>query len=468
MKVTHIMHAAILVETQGLRILSDPWWRGPCFGAQWWNCGTPYLEAVERADIDYVYISHGHHDHYHIGTLKLLNKSAKMLVSNQLDLADSLRAEGFTVIELEPDQDYDLGVGVSVRIIPTCNDDTLMVINDGNQVCMNLNDALHSAPRDVQDRFVSLLNRNWPTADYLFCGFGTASHFPNCYRIPDKDYVHSAILRQQYFNRQWVYLVESLKPKFAFPFAADVLFLEDNLRWVNEPVHNGERPTDVFKSANPGSKTKVYDIAPGFSVQDGEVVDEVLRSPIDNEKLAEQRASDIARANQYPEVTLEQVEEVAKILKENIEKHRVYFASWEGDYKFAIFFRSYAGVIVIEKQGIGSVQVQVYESKKSIQDAQVTLTTRLSYLNWSLTKKYGSEIIFVGSGGIFEYQDKALIKNNVHNELKSMITGFQPVRPARVNQPGWLLALKSVVKALLGRKEAVDLYALKDWTIFKN
>ena len=389
MKVTHIMHAAILVETQGLRILSDPWWRGPCFGAQWWNCGTPYLEAVERADIDFVYISHGHHDHYHLGTLKLLNKSAKVLVSSQLDLAEGLRAEGFSVIELDPDQDYDLGSGVRVRITPTYNDDTLMVINDGSQVCLNLNDALHSAPREVQDRFVSLINRNWPNADYMFCGYGIASHFPNCYRIPDKDYAQSAIQRQKYFNRQWVYLVEQIQPKFAFPFAADVLFFEDDLRWTNEPVHNGERPTDVYRSKNQNAKSRVYDIAPGFSLQDGEVVDEILRSPVDNEQLSEQRAADIARANRYPGVTLEQVEEVTKSLRENIEKHRVYFESYLDDYKFAIFFRNYAGAIVIEKRG-SDIQVRAQESTESTQDAQVTLTTRLSYLNWSLNKKYGA------------------------------------------------------------------------------
>ena len=56
MKTTFVGHAAILVETKGLRILSDPWWQGPCFGAQWWIYPKRSLEAVDSAPVDYIYV----------------------------------------------------------------------------------------------------------------------------------------------------------------------------------------------------------------------------------------------------------------------------------------------------------------------------------------------------------------------------------------------------------------------------
>ena len=36
MKISFVGHASILVEANGIGILSDPWWQGPCFGVQWW------------------------------------------------------------------------------------------------------------------------------------------------------------------------------------------------------------------------------------------------------------------------------------------------------------------------------------------------------------------------------------------------------------------------------------------------
>jgi len=65
MQITFIGHASILIETRGLRIISDPWWLGPCFGAQWWIYPPPYLDPVQTK-LDYIYISHGHNDHLRI------------------------------------------------------------------------------------------------------------------------------------------------------------------------------------------------------------------------------------------------------------------------------------------------------------------------------------------------------------------------------------------------------------------
>ncbi|MGH8607320.1 MAG: MBL fold metallo-hydrolase [Gammaproteobacteria bacterium] len=91
MKIHFVGHASILVEVDGVRILSDPWWRGPCFGAQWWTYPVPDIGTVGDGRLDYIYISHGHHDHLHHGTLKTLPHDAKVLVSRDLDLADSIR-----------------------------------------------------------------------------------------------------------------------------------------------------------------------------------------------------------------------------------------------------------------------------------------------------------------------------------------------------------------------------------------
>src|SRR4051794_5117368 len=129
MKITHIGHASILIESRGLRILSDPWWRGPCFGAQWWTYPPPSTEPVND-NVDFIYVSHGHHDHLHPGTLRTLDRRARCLVSKHLNIASSLRELGFAVIELDDDQVFEPVPGVRVRIMETHAADSLFAIDD--------------------------------------------------------------------------------------------------------------------------------------------------------------------------------------------------------------------------------------------------------------------------------------------------------------------------------------------------
>ena len=311
MKITFIGHAAILIEAAGLSILSDPWWRGPCFGSQWWNYPAPHLDPLKDRKIDYIYISHGHHDHFHPGTLGTLSKDATVLVSSQIGLAFSLRQQGFNVIEVDEDCPAQLGdTPVSCRIMRTHGDDTLMILSDGTEVCVNLNDALHSAPDDVQAHYIGKLKQLHEKIDYVFCGYGAASHFPNCYVIPGKDRNATASRRQRYFNNQWAKIIGKLSPVFGFPFAADVVFLEDDLMWVNEPTHNSQRPTAAFDTRHPASPVTVSDIAPGFTIDDGIVTAPVTRQRLMEASIKLACAQQIARANRLGSVTRTSVEEV--------------------------------------------------------------------------------------------------------------------------------------------------------------
>src|ERR1700730_16464716 len=137
MKITFIAHASLLVETQGLSILSDPWWKGPCFGTQWWVYPRPPLAPLEARPPDYIYISHGHHDHFHPSTLRALPRTAKVLVAKGFDIAPSIRKMGFEVLEVAEQQEFELGRGVRIRIMPTCGGDSLMAVSDGEEICVN-------------------------------------------------------------------------------------------------------------------------------------------------------------------------------------------------------------------------------------------------------------------------------------------------------------------------------------------
>lgn len=468
MRISFIGHASILIECDGIRILSDPWWSGPCFGAQWWTYPPPFLTPiVEDPKIDFIYISHGHHDHCHPGTLKTLSRDATVLVSNTLDLADEVRGLGFPVLPIAPDQVYQLTGSASCRIVPSEGGDTLMAVSDAKEVCLNLNDAMHAAHPNTQDRIIGELKDLYPQLDYVFCGYGMASHFPNCYVIPEKDRERSAARRQAYFNRQWSSIIDRLEPRFGFPFAADVALLEDDLIWANEPVHNSERPVDAFRIDHPDSTTRVVDIAPGFIIEDGEIRDERVRETLGADYLRKEYADSIRRANSYGQVTPEAIQEVKELITSNVALCTDYLNEFSGDYHALIKFRNSPNAISIAKKGKAFI-IQVIDTDEHNEiDYDLIMTTRLPYLRWSLSKKYGDEIIFVGSGAIFEYMRRDRVKAALHKELRVIVTLHDSAPKSRFGDSSpHVFHLKRFIKSMLGLQEK-DLYGLDDWTVYR-
>ena len=467
MKVTFVGHASLLTEAAGVRILSDPWWRGPCFGAQWWLYPAAALDAVEAAPIDYIYVSHAHHDHFHPTTLRSLDRRARVLVGAGLGLAEPVRALGFEAIEVGPDEARALAPGLTCRIVPTDGGDSFMVLSDGREVLVNANDALHSSPREVQLAGAARVRAWHPRVDYLFCGYGVASHFPNCYTIPGKDPVRTALRRQRYFNREWATVVHDLAPTWAFPFAADVVLLEDELFWANEPTHNGERPTAAFRERFPEAATQVLDIAPGFTIADGVVRDRRLRQAYRAESVREELAEGIRRVNRAEIVDSPEVDEVARMLAANIQRVMPYLRTFPGDYRGAIRFRNEARGIAVVKRA-GQVDSRVVPAGE-IGEPDVVLTTRVPYLRASLSSPFGHETIFVGSGGIFEYRAARRVGAAVHRELVAMIRpADQAPSPRPTGWRGRLSRLRRALRRRLAGGPGGDLYDLRAWTVMDS
>lgn len=467
MKITHIGHAVALVETRGISILSDPWWRGPCFGAQWWVYPKPFLAAVERAPIDYIYISHGHHDHFHAGTLRSLPKTSVVLVSAALKLGDLIRELGFDVIEFVGDEEIAIGPDEDVRcrIIRTHGDDSLLAIEDGERVCININDALHSASHDVQDQFVGMLKRLYPRIDYVLCGYGTASHFPNCYVIPGKDNEATARMRQDHFNREWARVVHRLNPRYGFPFAADVVLLEDSLFWTNAAIHNGERPGAVLLAEYPGTTIRTFDIAPGFVIEDDTVLNPAVRTTLDERVLRKELAEGIRRANLVTAVSNEAVEEVFRIFAERVDRLQDNLARFPFDYRMLVRFHNASRHLTLVKRG-GRVELGAVETSEE-GAFDLVYRTRLPYLKWALHERVGDEILFVGSGGVFEYLSRDLAASNAHREFVGLVRDHIADHPQSGRAKKLLRHAKDGMSRALGRAR-VDLYDLNQWTVYRE
>jgi hypothetical protein len=258
-------------------------------------------------------------------------------------------------------------------------------------------------------------------------------------------------------------VVHDLAPTWAFPFAADVVLLEDDLFWANEPTHNGERPTAAFRERFPDAATQVLDIAPGFAIADGVIRDRRLRQPYRADDVRAALAEGIRRVNRTEVVDSPEVDEVARLLAANIERAMPYLRTFPGDYRAAIRFRGEARGIAVTKRGTRVTSRVVPASELGSED--VVLTTRVPYLRASLSSPFGHETVFVGSGGIFAYRDARRVAAAVHREVVAMI---RPADQAPAPRPmGWRGRLSRLRRALRRLRSGTggDLYDLRTWTV---
>lgn len=110
MRVTWLGHATVVVDVDGVRLLTDPLLRsraGPL------RRRGPVPSLDDWAEPDAVLISHLHHDHAEITSMRLL---PDVPVVTGRDNAAFLALKGFDAVGLDEEW-YDVGHGVSVRLV---------------------------------------------------------------------------------------------------------------------------------------------------------------------------------------------------------------------------------------------------------------------------------------------------------------------------------------------------------------
>jgi hypothetical protein len=166
-----------------------------------------------------------------------------------------------------------------------------------------------------------------------------------------------------------------------------------------------------------------------------------------------------------PNVTAAAVGEVAALLAGKARLCSEYLLACKDDYSLLLRLRNAPQAILIEKQN-GKLDVRAVADKVT-SAIDIVYTTRLSYVKWALTHPYGHEILFVGSGGIFEYRSRTKASANLHREFMSLLrAGNAPVHLRRASQSPLLAGAKRAVKHLFGRSSP-DLYDLRQWTVFE-
>ena len=119
MVATWVGHASVLVQTQGLNILTDPVWAqnaGP-FGFGPKRVTAPGVRLADLPTIDLVLVSHNHWDHLDKPTLKALWERDRPLIVTSLGNDSVIGQTGAQAKALDWGQSLDVRPGVAVHVV---------------------------------------------------------------------------------------------------------------------------------------------------------------------------------------------------------------------------------------------------------------------------------------------------------------------------------------------------------------
>jgi L-ascorbate metabolism protein UlaG (beta-lactamase superfamily) len=113
-RLTWLGHASVLIEVAGARLITDPVLR-PRVAHLLRDVPVP----GELGHLDAILVSHGHHDHLDLASLRRLDPAAPVLVPP--NDAWALRRASRTVLAVEPGDEVEVG-GVRVRVVAAAHD----------------------------------------------------------------------------------------------------------------------------------------------------------------------------------------------------------------------------------------------------------------------------------------------------------------------------------------------------------
>ncbi len=465
MKIEYICHACLLIETEDLKIVTDPWTDGGTYCDQWYLFPKP-INTEKLKDIDTIFISHGHEDHLNEPTLRELPKNARVFYPYSFfgGAKEYIESIGFSEVkECITFKKYQISDKTAVTFIINSHD-SLMVIESGGEVLINVNDALHSSPEKVIDFYIEAIRERWQKIDYVFCGFGGASYFPNTMHLTGKDDWEISLAREQLFAHNFCRVVKGLNPKIAVPFAADFALLADNQRWINEARFPRHKMADYFEKyfADNEHQTRIIDMYSGDRLENAELkAASTYRNQMQNGELLhlinEQYADEIAEKRKAKFISEDEADKLLNEIKDNVEKRMTLYNSEKlGRLKFCLELTDVAEnnfYQIAFEEG----KAKLWRTEKSDNDSFLTMTLTSDVLRYSIGSDWGADVISIGYGAEIQISDKKAAEVDLESVCMNLLacyptftdlkkTPFRTLQFLLLNPPRFTTSIRKLKK----------------------
>lgn len=455
MKVEYICHACLLIDTGDLKIVTDPWFKGPAYSGQWHVFPKPVrLDALDAVDV--ILISHGHEDHLHEPTLKSLQTRARVFYPHSWfgGTKEFIRGMGFEdVREALTSKTYKLSTKTTVTYLANTHDN-IIVIESGERVLLNINDALHSYSQPVIDFYLDAIKKRWKRIDMLFCGFGGASYFPNTIHLEGKNDWEVGVVREQLFAHNFCRIVAGLKPEVAIPFAADFALLSPEQRWINDVRFPRASMSSYYQRhfGSDGTQPKIYDMYPGDILELDELRPESpyrkeMKDGSLNHLIEQQYGEEIARLQEPDFISDSDAAQLGEKISQNI-KERIPHLNPETLRGLKFCLR----VPDVLHQNCYQVafrdgNVHLMRSDETGPDSALTIDIASRILRRSFSDEWGGDAISIGYGCEIHISDRRHAAAGLDSLCLGLLTRHPTVKGQMKKEP--LRALRHIISSPL-------------------
>ncbi len=239
MKVKFVSHASVIVTTSDSTIWSDPWLFGKAFNESWSLSPEAYFDQKWLDEINYIWISHEHPDHFHIPTLKSLPDAFKKQVTilfqenNSDKLTNALKHFGYTnFIRLPHGKKINLTSQTELMCYQVGQMDSILAIKNNGETILNLNDA------ELSQTDRKYIIKTIAPIDVILNQFSMAGY--NGYSDYDTPLKSMALsLLEKVYNEH-----VSLGARVTIPFASMMYFSTTDNKYINQYANT---PLDVYE-----------------------------------------------------------------------------------------------------------------------------------------------------------------------------------------------------------------------------
>jgi UDP-MurNAc hydroxylase len=297
---TWVNHASYILESQGVRLITDPWLEGTAFNNGWTLVSPTQLRYEDFASITHIWFSHEHPDHFSPPNLKRIPEEYRRRITvlfhetRDKRVITVCKKLGFKVQELPEGKPVSLAPDFHLVCGPEGLLDSWMAVFAEGKTLLNMNDCVFPD----QDDLVKIKEKVGKV-DALLSQFSYANWVGN----PDD--VASQRTHAERKLAEMRRQIELFQPSWFIPFASFVYFSHAENFFMNKAVN---RIGDVYRYTNEELRTPTVVMYPGDMWRVGERWDST--APIRNYE------SDFARAlastpDQSPPVPLAKLEEAA-------------------------------------------------------------------------------------------------------------------------------------------------------------
>ena len=236
MEITFLNHASYILKTEKSSVLFDPYLSGTAF-----NNGWKLLNEEEHnvTDINYIFYSHEHPDHFQVDFLKNNFTQNRDEVTILYQETYDKRVKkfctnlGYTFIELPDKKELKISNDFDIICGKVPFYDSWVMIKDGNQNVLNVNDCVLEDPSLVHN--IKKYTKN-ADIDVLFTQFSYAS-----FSDPEN---------RSYRARKQLETIklqnDVLSPKNIIPFASFIYFAHEENFYMNDSINTPEVVEDYI------------------------------------------------------------------------------------------------------------------------------------------------------------------------------------------------------------------------------